>query len=118
MHSLPVAERTVAAALGLGPALLARAEAERAIFAAASLVAGPAVVLGAAQRAGRVVDLNACATMGTIVLRRATTGTAAYIGQHGLVWSLALPHVAAIVPDATPRTLLNRNVRPFLDALG
>jgi hypothetical protein len=118
MRALPVAERTAPAALALGPALLARAETERVIHAAASLVAGPAVVIGASQRAGRVVDLDACAAAGATVLRRATSGTAAYIGQQGVVWSIALPHVAAIVPDATPRTLLNRNVRPLLDALG
>ncbi len=83
----------------------------------ASLVEGPAVVLGALQRAGRVVDLAACATAGTPVLRRCTTGTAGYIGQHALVWTLALPHVAALAPDATARTLLNRNVRGFLQGL-
>jgi hypothetical protein len=40
-----------------------------------------------------------------------------YIGQHAIVWTLALPHVAALHPDATPRTLLNRNVRGFLAGL-
>jgi hypothetical protein len=114
---LPVAERPLREALGLGPALLARAEHDRAPWMAASVVRGPVVVLGAAQRAGRVVRLDACAAAGVAVTRRATTGTAVYLGARGLVWTLALPHVAALAPDATMRTLLNRNVRGFLDGL-
>jgi hypothetical protein len=70
------------------------------------------------QRAGRVVLLPACAEAGVTVLRRATTGTAAYVGGSGILWTLALPHVASLAPDATPRTLLNRNVRGFLKGLG
>ncbi|WP_437962508.1 hypothetical protein WME76_45535 (plasmid) [Sorangium sp. So ce119] len=112
--SLPPAHRPLADALALGPALLERARSAAAPWLAASLVDGPAVVLGAAQRAGRVVDLAACAARGAPVLRRATTGTAAFLGGRGVVWTLALPHVAALAPDATARTLLNRNVRGFL----
>ena len=107
-------ERGLAEALALGPALLARAEAERVPSLIASVVRGPAVVLGAAQRAGRVLRLDACAARGTPVLRRATSGPAAYVGEQAILWTLALPHVAALVPDATARTLLNRNVRGFL----
>jgi hypothetical protein len=80
-------------------------------------VEGPAVVLGAVQRAGRVVDLPACAAAGVRVLRRTTTGTAAFVEGKAVLWTLALPRVDALLPDATPRTLLNRNVRPFLKAL-
>jgi hypothetical protein len=82
------------------------------------VVRGPAVILGAAQRAGRVIRLPACAARGVAVLRRATAGTAAWVEGRALIWTLALPHVAALVPDATPRTLLNRNVRGFLRGLG
>ncbi|WP_437510772.1 lipoyl protein ligase domain-containing protein [Sorangium sp. So ce1099] len=115
MRCLPPAHRPLADALALGPALLARARsAPAAPWLAASLVDGPAVVLGAAQRAGRVVDLSACAARGAPVFRRSTTGTAAFLGGRGVVWTLALPHVAALAPDATARTLLNRNVRGFL----
>jgi hypothetical protein len=96
--------------------MLERASRGEALIAA-SLVEGPAVVLGALQRAGRVVDVAACATAGTPVLRRCTTGTAAYIGQRAILWTLALPHVASLHPDATARTLLNRNVRGFLQGL-
>jgi hypothetical protein len=109
---------SVGEALALGPALLARAAADRIPVLAASVVFGPAIVLGAMQRAGRVVLLPACAEAGVTVFRRATTGTAAYVGGLGIVWSLALPHVASLAPDATPRTLLNRNVRGFLKGLG
>lgn len=114
MRFLLPARRPLADALALGPALLARAGATGTPWLAASLVEGPAVVLGAAQRAGRVVDLAACAGRGALVLRRATTGTAVFAGARAVVWTLALPHVAALMPDATPRTLLNRNVRGFL----
>jgi hypothetical protein len=110
------ATRTLVEALAIAPALLALAKSGDAAITA-SFVEGPAVVLGALQRAGRVVDRDACATAATPVLRRCTTGTAVYIGQHAIVWTLALPHVAALHPDATPRTLLNRNVRGFLAGL-
>jgi hypothetical protein len=108
---------TLGEALALAPVMHARSEASREVCLAASVVCGPAVVLGAGQRAGRVLQLDACAAAGTVVYRRLTSGTAAYVGARAIVWTLALPHVAALVPDATPRTLLNRNVRAFLDGL-
>ena len=117
MRVLRAAPRSLADALGLAPAMLARAEQDRIPWIAASVVRGPAVALGAAQRAGRVVHLAACAREGVPVLRRATSGTAVHVGERAIVWTLALPHVAAIAPDATPRTLLNRNVRGFLQGL-
>jgi hypothetical protein len=117
MKALPAKERPLPEALALGPALLDRAESERAPWIAASVVKGPAIVLGNAQRAGRVVQLDACAAAATPVYRRATSGTAANLGEEAIVWTLALPHVAALVPDATMRTLLNRNVRGFLKGL-
>lgn len=114
MHAIELKKRAIPEALALGPALLERATEAQAAHMALSLVDGSAVVLGAAQRAGRVVDLAACAGRGIPILRRATTGTAAWLGGRALVVTLALPHVAALVADATPRTLLNRNVRPLL----
>ncbi|MDI1483091.1 hypothetical protein [Polyangium sp. y55x31] len=114
MHAIELKKRAIPEALALGPALLERAAEAQAAHVALSLVDGSAVVLGAAQRAGRVVDLAACAQRGIPILRRATTGTAAWLGGRGLVVTLVLPHVAALVADATPRTLLNRNVRPLL----
>jgi len=114
MLFLPPAARPLRDAIALGPALLDRARAEAAPILAASLVEGPAVVLGAAQRAGRVVDLAACAAAGVPVLRRATTGVAVHLGGRGALFTLALPRLAALAPDTAPRSLLNRNVRGFL----
>jgi lipoate-protein ligase A len=114
MHAFELAHRPLSEALALGPALLARAAREAVPQIATSLVSGPAVVLGAVQRAGRVVNLGRAASAGVSVLRRATTGCAAWIGGDGLVFTVALPHVAALFADATQRTLLNRNVRAFL----
>src|SRR5690349_6321799 len=98
LRSLGSSARRLDEALGLGPALLRRAEIEREPWIAASLVSGPAVALGAVQRAARVVDRDAAATAGVRILRRATTGTAAYIGERAYVWTLALPSVAALFP--------------------
>jgi hypothetical protein len=110
----PFSARTVEQALHAGPALLDAAREARAPAFAASLVEGPAVVLGQHQRAPRVLDVAGCRAAGVPVFRRATPGTAAFLGRRALVLSLALPHVAALFPDASHRTLLNRNVRPFL----
>lgn len=114
MRALPCSRRPLGAALALGPTLLARSQADAVPWITASLVSGPAIVLGAVQRAGRVVDLAACAAASAPVLRRATTGTAAYLHSEALLWTLALPHLGALVGDTRPETLLNRNVRPFL----
>jgi lipoyl protein ligase-like protein len=116
MQIVDPAPRPVAEALALAPALLELVKGGDAAITA-SLLEGPAVVLGALQRAGRIVDLAACATAGTVVYRRCTTGTAVYIGSRAVLWTLALPHVAALQADATLRTLLNRNVRGFLRGL-
>lgn len=106
--------RSIAEALALSSALPARARAEGRAWLAASIVEGPAVLLGSVQRAGRVVDLEACARERVDVFRRASSGTAAYVGRRALFFSLALPHPRALAPDTTPATLLNRNVRGFL----
>lgn len=114
MQVVAVGNRQVAETLELSRVMLRKAEGEGEAVLAASVVHGPAVIVGVKQRAGRVVDLRACADAGVKVWRRATTGTAAYFSQRGFVFALALPHVACLVADATPRTLLNRNVRLFL----
>ncbi|MCK6586595.1 MAG: hypothetical protein L6Q76_03315 [Polyangiaceae bacterium] len=117
LRSLAPRARPAEEALAMGSALLASAAREGTAILSASVIEGRAVVLGAAQRAGRVVDMDACARAGVLVARRSSTGTAAYVGGRSILWSLALPDVAALVADATPRTLINRNVRPFLRAL-
>ena len=64
VRSLAPRESSAAQARG-GPALLSRAAAEGGPWIAATVVRGPAVLLGAGQRAGRVVRLTACAVAGT-----------------------------------------------------
>jgi hypothetical protein len=110
-------ETSVAEALASSRALLEATVTDGEARVAAQIVRGSAVVLGAHQRAGRVVRIEACAGAGVPVHRRATSGIAAFVDGTALLWTLALPHVAAIHPDATARTLLNRNVRGFLKGL-
>ncbi|MEO7330520.1 MAG: hypothetical protein ABI193_18235 [Minicystis sp.] len=115
MRVSPPRPRALSAALALGPALLARAVETRAPELAASLIdEAPAVVLGALQRRGRVIDRAAAKAEGATVLRRCTTGTAVYLQGRALLFTLALPALTTLSPDTTPRTLLNRNVRGFL----
>jgi hypothetical protein len=109
-------ERSLLDALTLSEVVLSLAQTQMTPHLAVSVVQGPAVILGAMQRTGRVVDARACAQAGVPLLRRVTTGTAAWMGGAGIVMALALPHVATIKEDATEATLLNRNVRPFLRA--
>jgi hypothetical protein len=94
-------------------ALLHLAEAEQAVVAGAWVLPdGPRVCLGALQVAGRVLHGVDPAT----VTRRATSGAAVHV-DGGVLLSLALPSLDAIHRDATPRTVLNRNVRPLLAGL-
>ena len=110
----PFSDRTIEQALDAAPTLLAAARKEGAACLAASLLHGPAVLLGKDQEAPRVLDEARCREAGVPVLRRSTSGPAAFAGRRALLFTLALPHVAALFPDASIRTLLNRNVRPFL----
>ncbi|MEZ4392536.1 MAG: hypothetical protein R3A48_15720 [Polyangiales bacterium] len=87
-----------------------RAALDGACHVTASIVRGPVAMLGARQRAASVL-------VDTPWVRRATTGAEAWIAETGIVWSLALPHVAALFRDARGETLLNRNVRGFLRGL-
>jgi hypothetical protein len=103
--------------LGMAPVMHVRSESFQEAYLTAAVVRGPAVILGFGQRAGRVLQLDVCAAAKTPVHRRMTSGTAAYIGEQAIVWTLALPRVDSIYPDASMRTLLNRNVRPFLRGL-
>ena len=79
-----------------------------------SVVEAPVVLLGRSQRIGRVLDVAAAARDGIELQRRASSGTACHFGHRGIVWTLALPSIAALHEDATQRTLLNRNLRGFL----
>lgn len=106
LRQTPITARSPRAAAALGDALLRRADQGEA-WIACSLVEGPAVVLGARQRRSAV-------TVFPEVVRRRTTGTAAWIGRRALWCSLALPAADSLYSDATLATLLNRNVRPWL----
>lgn len=75
-----------------------------------SIVQGPVAVLGSRQRASAVIE-------GADAVHRLTTGIEAWIGDRAIWWSLALPTLSALYPDARAETLLNRNVRPFLKGL-
>ena len=112
---------SVEEAITRSSALLAAAHDERTVVISASVLEpGPTVVLGALQRAGRVLDLEEVGPAGVRVLRRPTTGTG-FALDGGLLVSLALPSLDAVFSDVTPRTFLNRNVRPImrgLDAAG
>jgi hypothetical protein len=101
------AERSIDDALGLSRALPRLARERDAAVLATWLVRGPARVLGSRQRRSR---FDASAPL----VRRSTTGTAAFLAETALWHALALSRVNALSPDATPRTLLNRNVRGFL----
>lgn len=68
-------------------------------------------LLGARQRRRSELPSGA-----GLAYRRATTGPAATLRGAALWFTLALPSVDALAADATPETLLNRNVRPFLRA--
>ncbi len=97
--------------------LCARARETNEPWLAASVARDGAVLLGASQRAGRVVDLDACARDEIAIMHRATSGTAVFVTPGTLAFTLAMPRVNALAADATLRTLINRNVRGFLTGL-
>lgn len=79
-------------------------------------VQGPAVILGARQRCGAVVNMPDCLSQGVGVYRRATLGPAAWVSD-ALWWTLCLPALTTLFADARPETALNRNVRGILRGL-
>lgn len=105
-------ETTLHGALGLGSAALALAEAGRATLLSASFEA-EALVLGRLQRE-ETLRTRSAARFDVPVLRRTTTGTEAQLSGAVLYHALALPRVDALFPDASARTLLNRNLRALL----
>jgi hypothetical protein len=107
LHVAELAERSIDQALGVSRALTRLAKESGAAVLATSLVRGPAWVIGSRQRRSRFDETVS-------VVRRPTTGTAAFVRETALWHALALPCVNALFADATPRTLLNRNVRGFL----
>jgi hypothetical protein len=105
-------ETTLDGALGLGALALTLAEAGRATLLSASFEA-EALVLGRLQREDTLRTRSA-ARFDVPIVRRATTGTEAQLSGPVLYHALALPRVDALYPDASARTLLNRNLRALL----
>ncbi len=101
-------------ALDLGGQALAHSEACGTIVLASAAVEADSLVLGALQRVATLRDRSP-ARFDVAVSRRVTTGTEAQLSGPVLYHALALPSVDALYPDASPRTLLNRNLRAFLN---
>lgn len=78
-----------------------------------ALEPGPTLVLGRMQHAGRVLASLPAPGQPWRVLRRASSGVHVAL-DGGLLISLAIPSVDALIRDATPRTTLNRNLRVLL----
>jgi hypothetical protein len=105
-------------AMSFGGALAQRVRAAgRPCFGARS-VRGPAVALGRWQREARVIDAARCAQRAIPVLRRESSGTAVFLPESGAaLLAMALPSLSALAPDAKGPTVLNRNVRGWLQGL-
>ena len=99
-------------ALVLGRQALALAEAGRNVLLSATFEA-EALVLGALQLESTLRGRSP-ARFDVPIVRRSTTGTEAQLSGKVLYHALALPRVDSLFPDASPRTLLNRNLRAFL----
>ena len=110
--TLDETETTLSGALELGASALSLAEAGRAALLSASFEA-EALLLGRLQREDTLRGRSP-ASFGASPLRRLTTGTEAQLCGPVLYHALALPRVDALFPDASPRTLLNRNLRAIL----
>jgi hypothetical protein len=92
---------------------LAWAESEQQPALVSAAVTGDALVLGRLQRADTLRERSP-ARFDLAIEHRCTTGTEARLSGAVLYHALALPRVDALFPDATARTLLNRNLRPLL----
>ncbi|MDP3274585.1 MAG: hypothetical protein Q8Q09_05275 [Deltaproteobacteria bacterium] len=106
---------SVADALALTPSLRETAKQENAVHLAAFEIQGPAILLGRWQHASRVLEADHCASRAIAIHRRETAGTAGYVGPEGAVlFSLALPTMTSLVADTLSDTVINRNIRGFL----
>ena len=85
---------------------------ERALLASASFTTD-ALVLGRLQREDTLRGRSA-ARFDVRISRRRSTGTEAQLDGAVLYHALTLPRVDALFADASPRTLLNRNLRALL----
>lgn len=106
-------ESTLGEALALGRSALACAEAESQVLLVSAALSGDALVLGSLQREDTLRQRSP-ARFDVALEQRCTTGTEAQVSGASLYHALALPRVDALFPDATARTLLNRNLRALL----
>ncbi len=119
--TFPFEEQTVEGAIAasrrafaLAQLALAKTSEPAVVVGVTGIAQGEAIVLGALQHAGRVVP--AAFDAGVKVVRRTTSGTGFRI-DGGLLLTIALSSADAAFSDVSPRTLLNRCVRPFLAGL-
>ncbi len=111
--TFPPASLPVEQALDRSRAALVAVEGrELAVVQVTELEAGPVIVLGALQHAGRVAATADTLTKAPFV-RRTTSGTG-FACDGGVLCSIALGAPAITFPDVSPRTVLNRCVRPLL----
>jgi hypothetical protein len=111
--ALATFETDLDGALALGSRALSWTEAhERAVLASASFNA-EALVLGRLQREDTLRS-RSDARFDVRTVHRRSTGTEAQLDGAVLYHALALPRVDALFADASPRTLLNRNLRALL----
>lgn len=99
-------------ALSLGARALSWAEAHAAPALVSATFTAEALVLGKLQREDSLRERSPASF--ARVVRRFSTGTEAQLAGATLYHALALPRVTALYPDASARTLLNRNLRALL----
>lgn len=100
-------------ALSLGSSALGFAEREGVPLLLSARCTTEALVLGALQHPDTLPKRSPARFDGSVLCRR-TTGTEAQLRGDVLYHALALPRVDALFPDASARTLLNRNLRALL----
>jgi hypothetical protein len=100
-------------ALELGGRALAWTEAHGRTLLASASFTSRALVLGSLQRVETLRERSP-ARFDVPLARRYSTGTEAQLEGAVLYHALTLPRVDALFPDASARTLLNRNLRAVL----
>lgn len=99
-------------ALSLGPRALAWSEDSGSPALVSAACEARALVLGRLQREDTLRARSPARFED--VRRRSTTGTEAWLEGEVLYHALSLPSVSSLYADASPRTLLNRNLRAIL----
>jgi hypothetical protein len=103
---------SLAEALSLGGSALALCRDRNVPALVSAACEADALVLGKLQREDTLRERSPARF--SSVVRRTTTGTESQLCGAVLYHALALPRVDALFPDASARTLLNRNLRALL----